>query len=640
VETDVAAFERAVAEGTPAALERAVGLYRGDLLAGLGVTAPPFEDWLMTERERLRELALEALARLLTGQRAAGETAPAVQSARRLLALDPLQEAVHRTLMRLYAQAGRRDAALRQYQDCVDALRRELDAEPEAETKALYQEILRQRPARAATAPPTVDPPETATPLIGRERELAKIETWLGEAWAGAGGVVAIVGEAGIGKTRLLTEVTAAAARRGGSVLLANAHESEQVLPFGPWVTALRQDTALADPGSLSGLGAPWLAELARLFPELRDASLPVSPDPTDPLGLFDALTRLVRHIAGRQPALVALEDLHWADDMSLRFLGFLGRRLQGAPLLVVLTAREEELGDRSMLTRVLDELEAARRLRRLAVPPLPPEATTALVRHLSRAGARREEIARLAQQVQEASQGSELGRFPEARTVAAEGLAIARRLDEPVALSFAWAETGVLALQQGRLGEAIEALERALEARREATPPWLPRFAGALGLAYAVSGDPARGLGLLQRALEETVTARVLGRRSLLHAWLSEARLLVGLASEALEEAEQAVALATRLGERGHLAWGLRARAEAEACTGADDPERSARSYREAAALATELGMRPLVAHCHLGLGTLYCPTAERGKAEEHLTSARAMYREMGMNFWLEKPP
>jgi tetratricopeptide (TPR) repeat protein len=92
--------------------------YRGDLLAGLGATAPPFEDWLMSERERLQEFALGALARLLAQQRASGESAPAVQSARRLLALDPLQEAVHRTLMRLYAQVGRRDAALRQYQDC------------------------------------------------------------------------------------------------------------------------------------------------------------------------------------------------------------------------------------------------------------------------------------------------------------------------------------------------------------------------------------------------------------------------------------------------------------------------------------------------------------------------------------------
>jgi DNA-binding SARP family transcriptional activator len=407
VQTDVAVFEQATAEGTPASLRAAAGLYRGDLLAGLGATAPPFEDWLMSERERLRELALEALARLLAQQRAAGETAPAVQSARRLLALDPLQEAVHRMLMRLYAQTGRRDAALRQYQDCVEVLRRDLAAEPEADTKALYQEILRQRPARSTTAAGAVASPSAATPLIGRERELARLETWLAESWAGAGSVVAIVGEAGIGKSRLLAELTADAGRLGGSVLLGHAHESEQVLPFGPWVSALRLDDTLADRRFLDGLGAPWLAELARLFPELRDASQPVSPDPTDPLSLFDALTRLVRHIAIRQPVLVGLEDLHWADDMSLRFLSFLGRRLQDAPLLIVLTAREEELGDRSMLARALDELEAAGRLRRVTVPPLPPEDTAALVRQLSGAAVGPAEVSRLARQVQEASQGN-----------------------------------------------------------------------------------------------------------------------------------------------------------------------------------------------------------------------------------------
>jgi tetratricopeptide (TPR) repeat protein len=385
----------------------------------------------MSERERLRELAVDALARLLAQQRTTGETASAMQSARRLLALDPLQEAVHRTLMRLYAQAGRRDAALRQYQDCVEILRRELAAEPEPDTKALYQEILRQRPTRSPAASRPLAPP-AVTPLVGRERELAAMETSLTEAWAGVGGVVALVGETGIGKTRLLAELTTDAARRGGSVLLGHAHESEQVLPFGPWVSALRQDGALAEPGSLDDLGAPWVTELARLFPELRDASQPVSPDPTDPLGLFDALTHLVRHIAIRQPLLVALEDLHWADDMSLRFLGFLGRRLHDAPVLIVLTAREEELGDASMLARVLDELEAAGRLARLPVPPLAPEATAALVRQLSRAGVGAAEISRLAQQVQEASQGNPFVVVETVRALQDGSLSAAAKLSVP----------------------------------------------------------------------------------------------------------------------------------------------------------------------------------------------------------------
>src|SRR4029453_11469949 len=110
----------------PAALERAAALYRGELLEGFGLQEAPFEEWLLAERERLRELAIEALAKLLRHHRTTGATEAAGQTALRLLVLDPLQEPVHRTLMRLYAQLGRRSSALRQYQVCVGALQREL----------------------------------------------------------------------------------------------------------------------------------------------------------------------------------------------------------------------------------------------------------------------------------------------------------------------------------------------------------------------------------------------------------------------------------------------------------------------------------------------------------------------------------
>ena len=123
VDVDVAAFERGVAEGTPAALAAAAQLYQGDLLAGLSVEgAAGFEEWLLGERERLRELALEGLAKLLAQQRAAGAAEAAIQTGLHLLGLDPLQEPVHRALMRLYAAAGRRGRALRQYQACVAVL--------------------------------------------------------------------------------------------------------------------------------------------------------------------------------------------------------------------------------------------------------------------------------------------------------------------------------------------------------------------------------------------------------------------------------------------------------------------------------------------------------------------------------------
>lgn len=150
VEVDVATFERLVKEATPAALQRAAALYRGDLLSDLGGMEAPFEEWLLAERGRLREQALDAMTRLLAHQRQQGNVEAAIQSAVALLTLDPLQEGVHRALMRLYAEAGRHATALKQYQICVDVLARELGTEPEVETRQLHEALSQRRQAEGA----------------------------------------------------------------------------------------------------------------------------------------------------------------------------------------------------------------------------------------------------------------------------------------------------------------------------------------------------------------------------------------------------------------------------------------------------------------------------------------------------------
>src|SRR5438128_7487430 len=145
VDVDVARFERLIADGSADALGQVTALHQGDLLAGLVLAERPFEEWLTAERERLHELAIQGLSRLFAYQQQAGAYEPAVQIGLRLLALDPLQEPVHRAVMRLYARLGRREAAVRQYQLCMDVLKRELSTPPEAETTQLYQQILRAR---------------------------------------------------------------------------------------------------------------------------------------------------------------------------------------------------------------------------------------------------------------------------------------------------------------------------------------------------------------------------------------------------------------------------------------------------------------------------------------------------------------
>ena len=293
VAVDAVLFEQNAKAGTIEALEQAAALYQGDLLAGLALNEAPFEEWLLGERERLHELALGALARLLAQQRAAGSTEATMDSALRLLALDPLQEPVHRALMRLYTQLGRRGAALRQYQVCVAALERELHTEPESETKALYQEILRRKPTtvaesfapkQTATAPAPASRPIAAVPeapLVGRESELAVLGEALDQSLAGDGCLIALLGEAGIGKSRLAAEIATAAASRDCQVMLGRCYETEQALPFAPWVDALRSARVTDNDALVTGLAPVWRAELARLLPEVGGGRPRREPTPT-----------------------------------------------------------------------------------------------------------------------------------------------------------------------------------------------------------------------------------------------------------------------------------------------------------------------------------------------------------------------
>jgi DNA-binding SARP family transcriptional activator len=418
VEVDVAAFERLLADGRPVALEQAVRQYRGDLLEGLALPEPAFDEWLAAERERLRELVVKALGGLLAHQNTTGATDEALQTARRLLELDPLQEAVHRLVMRLHWQRGRREAALRQYQLCVDLLKRELRAEPEAETRQLHEEIL--RPALAPQRPPA--PTEPATALVGREQEAARFHALLDEVRAGESRVVALVGEAGIGKSRLLEELAALATRRGLLVLSTRLYETEQVLPFGPWVDALRAAGGMANAPEVLGQLSPVLRhDLARVLPELGGGGR-AGASRSNPLPVFTALARLIAVVSARRPLAIVLDDFHWADEMSVRLLAFLGRRLSGSATLLAISVGSEGLADTLLLRRTLDELSNEGHLSRLEVAPLSPADTRHLVRQVTAAEVGHEARERVAAQTWRLAEGNPFVVLEAVRAWCAEG--------------------------------------------------------------------------------------------------------------------------------------------------------------------------------------------------------------------------
>src|SRR5262249_36416880 len=155
-------------------------------------------------------------------------------------------------------------------------------------------------------------------------------------------------------------------------------------LPFGPWVDAFRSSQVLDDEALLDTLPPIWRSELARLLPELDRAGLPVPSD--DQLRLFEAVARLGEILVSRGPVLFVLEDVHWADEMSLRLLAFITRRGKEWPLMLVPTAREEDLVDALLARRILRELNQQGHAESLTLFPLTRQQTTLLTRSLARA--------------------------------------------------------------------------------------------------------------------------------------------------------------------------------------------------------------------------------------------------------------
>jgi DNA-binding SARP family transcriptional activator len=373
---DVAAFEDlldgdAGDREVEVALRDAVALYTGDLLEGC------YDDWLLGERERLRQRQLDALEKLATVCEARGDLDDAIGHAERLLRGDPLREHTYRQLMRCHAARGDRASAVRIYHVCCSTLERELGVRPSAETDAVYQGLVRQRPEPAPAA-------RAGPPLVGRGRELAQ----LAAAWrftdAGQGRLLLVSGEAGVGKSRLVEEFRGWCGRRGAVIAEARCYPAEGSLAYAPVVSWLRS-AALRT--RLPRLDMARLSELARLLPELLNEMPDLAPPGPLPEGdqrrrLFDAVTAVV--VAGAEPLLLVLDDLQHADRETCQLLHYLLRVQPDARLLVVATVRREEVEAAHPLHDLLAGVRARDRLAEIALPRLDQEETAVLAHRLS----------------------------------------------------------------------------------------------------------------------------------------------------------------------------------------------------------------------------------------------------------------
>ncbi|MDH3254419.1 MAG: AAA family ATPase, partial [Acidobacteriota bacterium] len=358
--TDVQAFEQAYAAGSsdsgpdPRELSTAAGLYKGDFLAGFFLRdSPGFEDWLISRQEELREEAVEVFRTLVSVYLARGEHRYGIRYARRLLSVDPLSEEAHRQLMRLYAMAGRRPRALAQYEHLLNLLHDELGVAPMEETTALYRSIL-LTDRSLEEAQDEAEPPAPLIPLVGRSAEFAFLQREWEQVLAGHGRVTSVVGEAGIGKSRLVKSfVDSATSKREAIVLRGSCHEARAIAAYRPItelvggaLNEILPDEDVTD----TVLESPYVEALQQLAAAAGqahfDQSLGVPSATTTPSRLAMGLLQLIGLLCnprggGARPMIVLLEDLQWADSASLAVIGILSEQITSRSVWMLLTTRD-----------------------------------------------------------------------------------------------------------------------------------------------------------------------------------------------------------------------------------------------------------------------------------------------------------
>jgi tetratricopeptide (TPR) repeat protein len=197
----------------------------------------------------------------------------------------------------------------------------------------------------------------------------------------------------------------------------------------------------------------------------------------------------------------------------------------------------------------------------------------------------------------------------------------------------------GQVYLRRGEFQKAMSVQQRALELIQTwKIPTWFPWAAASFGYALTLAGNLSEGMKFLDDATQRAVAIRFLINHSLWLVWLGEAHLLAGRMDKAATIAEQALSLCRDRSERGHMAWAFRLQGEIFGRGDRGESGKAEEFYRRSLTLAEELGMHPLVAHCHLGLGRLYRRTGDQMQSQEHFTVATTLFRKMEMGFWLEE--
>ncbi|HEX5405818.1 MAG TPA: AAA family ATPase [Pseudonocardiaceae bacterium] len=356
----------------------AIAEYQGELLPG------NYDEWLTEPRTGLESQCVELCDLVCTVRCRQGDLTGAVAVARRRIALRPLEEVGYRTLIRLQAEVGDRAGAVSTYHRCVSILERELGIAPDRATRAIVQPLL----------PHSAPEPErstSGTAFVGRAKEIGELAALWRAAATGRAGIVVVTGGAGLGKTRLLTELANAARARGAAVATARCFGTSSRLALGPvaeWLRGPALRPAVAD------LDPVWRAEIDRLLPTGGNRAAPVASaramvDAWQRHRFFEGLARALTGVG--RPLLLVLDNMQWCDQETLAFLEFCLGRAPRARLLVAATLRDDPDEDTEvpawcrgmhvteLMLRPLETADTARLADAIAGRPLPPAAVDLL---------------------------------------------------------------------------------------------------------------------------------------------------------------------------------------------------------------------------------------------------------------------
>jgi DNA-binding SARP family transcriptional activator/predicted ATPase len=393
---DTVEFQNALAEAAAAraiqdsgreiqALRTAAQLYEDDLLPSL------YDDWLTPLREDFRLGVSEGLRRLVALFEEQRDYAAAIPYAQRLTGLDPLSEPNHQLLIRLHASNNDRPSALRAYHQCMRILRRELGIEPGSSTLELFQRVLKAEPVasgEATAAPPAPAAARPPTPkvraMVGRVKEREQLAAaWQAVAEEGPR-VAVILGEPGIGKTRLAEEFYQWCTEQGHAAARSRCYAGQRQAAYAPVAEWLRSDVVRA---GWAALKHQQRGELARLAPEIWEKFAEAGHDgPAQPgplaeswqrLHFFEALTASFGKV--RRPFLLYLDDMQWCDPDTFEWINALLASTAAAGILLVGTVRAEETGREHPFTRFMARLRESGNAVELPLAPLDAHETAEL---------------------------------------------------------------------------------------------------------------------------------------------------------------------------------------------------------------------------------------------------------------------